>query len=127
MTMSNMIQESVQAIQKRAPGFTPDAAIIFGTGLSSLAKEVTDAVVIPYTDIPHFAKSTVESHAGELVLGKIGGRRIVAMRGRFHYYEGYTMQQITHPVRVMHALGAPNLIVSNACGGMNPRMSTGDI
>ena len=121
------IDESVQAIRARAPRFVPEAAIIFGTGLSSLAKEVTNAVTIPYGEIPHFAKSTVESHAGELVLGEVAGRRIVAMKGRFHFYEGYDMRQITHPVRVMHALGAPVLVVSNAAGGMNPRMAVGDI
>lgn len=127
MTQLEEIDASTAVIKKLAPGFTPDVAIIFGTGLSSLAKEVVDPITIPYASIPHFAKSTVESHAGELLLGQLAGRRIVAMKGRFHSYEGWSMRDITHPVRVMHALGAKTLIVSNAAGGMNPRFSTGDI
>jgi purine-nucleoside phosphorylase len=121
------IQESVAAIRATVGDFQPEVAIIFGTGLSGLATEVEDAISIPYGEIPHFARSTVESHAGELVCGQLSGRRIVAMRGRFHFYEGYSMREITHPVRVMHALGAKTLIVSNAAGGMNPLFDVGDI
>ncbi|MCA9322894.1 MAG: purine-nucleoside phosphorylase [Planctomycetes bacterium] len=121
------IQESVDAIRERIKDLRPDCAIIFGTGLSSLAAEVEDAVSIPYASIPHFATPTVETHSGELVFGTVSGRPIVAMRGRFHAYEGHDFQTITHPVRVMHALGAETLIVSNAAGGMNPRYDTGDI
>ena len=121
------IQESVAAIQSQIGNFQPEVAIIFGTGLSSLADEVQDAKKVPYNTIPHFARPTVESHDGELVFGTLEGRRIVAMKGRFHYYEGYTMQAITHPVRVMHALGAEVLVVSNACGGMNPLHEISDI
>lgn len=126
MTRS-MIDESCAVIRARAGDVAPDVAIVFGTGMSSLGDGVEEAVRIPYEDIPHFARSTVESHAGELVVGTLEGRRVVAMRGRFHFYEGYSMQQITHPVRVMHALGAPTLILSNASGGMNPRFRVGEL
>lgn len=125
--MKAQIDESVAALRERLGDFTADVAIIFGTGLSSLAQEVEDARSVPYSEIPHFPEPTVESHSGELVCGRLNGRNIVAMKGRFHYYEGYTMQQITLPVRVMHALGAPILITSNAVGGMNPRMPRGDV
>jgi purine-nucleoside phosphorylase len=125
--MQQEIAESAAAIRKRLGAFEPEAGVILGTGLSSLGKDVEDAVHIPYRDIPHFAQSTVESHAGELVVGTLAGRRVVAMKGRFHYYEGWSMRQITHPVRVMKALGAKALIVSNACGGMNPQWHVGDI
>lgn len=121
------IQDSVAYLRSVVGDVQPEVAIIFGTGLSGLAKEVENAVAVPYGDIPHFAQSTVESHAGELVFGTLEGRRIVAMRGRFHFYEGYSMQEITHPVRVMKALGAETLLVSNAAGGMNPLFDTGDI
>lgn len=105
----------------------PDVSLILGTGLGGLAKEIDCTAEIPYGDIPDFPVSTVESHAGRLLLGTLGGRRVVAMQGRFHLYEGYSMQQITFPVRVMRALGADKLVVSNACGGMNPLWSAGDL
>jgi purine-nucleoside phosphorylase len=127
MSSKQKIAESAAAIRQRAPDAAPEVGIVFGTGLSSLAQDVKNAITIPYGEIPHFARSTVESHAGELVLGELAGRRIIAMKGRFHFYEGYGMQEITHPVRVMRALGARTLIVSNACGGMNPRMAPGEI
>ncbi|MCB9833771.1 MAG: purine-nucleoside phosphorylase [Planctomycetes bacterium] len=125
--MRERIAEAVAAIRSRIGDFSPEAAIIFGTGLSSLGREVAEARSIPYREIPHFAEATVESHAGELVFGRLGGRPIVAMKGRFHFYEGHDMQAITFPVRVMHALGAGTLIVSNAAGGMNPRFDVGDV
>lgn len=125
--MNSMINEAVQIIASKTNGFKPDVAIIFGTGLSSLANDLIDPINIPYSEIPHFAASTVESHAGELVCGTLNGKKVVAMKGRFHFYEGYSMQQITFPVRVMHAMGAELLIVSNACGGMNPKFDVGDI
>ncbi len=125
--MKSEIDAALKVIGERTGDFKPDVAIIFGTGLSSLSEELEDAITIPYGDIPHFAASTVESHAGELVVGRLCGRNIVAMKGRFHFYEGYTMQQITFPVRVMHAMGAELLVVSNACGGMNPKFDVGDI
>jgi purine-nucleoside phosphorylase len=105
----------------------PEASLILGTGLGGLAKEIDCQAEISYGDIPGFPVSTVESHAGRLLLGTLGGKRVVAMQGRFHRYEGYSMQQITFPVRVMRALGADTLVVSNACGGMNPLWSAGDL
>ena len=105
----------------------PDAAIILGTGLGRLAKEIDAQATIEYADIPNFPLSTVESHAGRLLCGTLGGKTVVAMQGRFHRYEGYSLQQVTFPVRVMHALGAKTLVVSNACGGLNPMWSAGDL
>ncbi|HYC77131.1 MAG TPA: purine-nucleoside phosphorylase [Planctomycetota bacterium] len=121
------IAESAAAVRERLGAATPDAGVILGTGLSGLAAEIADPVRIPYAEIPHFARATVESHAGELVFGRLGSKRVLAMRGRFHFYEGWTMRQIVHPVRVMHALGARTLVVSNACGGMNPQWRPGDL
>jgi purine-nucleoside phosphorylase len=106
---------------------TPDVAIVLGTGLGGLAKEIDVRVSISYADIPGFPLSTVESHAGRLLCGTLAGKTVVAMQGRFHRYEGYTLQQATFPVRVLKALGATTLIVSNACGGMNPLWAPGDL
>ena len=125
--MKSKIAEALGAIRQVVGDFEPEAAIIFGTGLSTLADTVVNAKTIPYSAIPHFPLPTVETHAGELVFGTIENRRIVAMKGRFHCYEGYSMAEITLPVRVMHALGAETLIVSNAAGGMNPNFDVGDI
>jgi purine-nucleoside phosphorylase len=105
----------------------PDAAIILGTGLGALARQIDRRAVIEYADIPGFPLSTVESHAGRLLCGTLGGRTVVAMEGRFHRYEGYSLQQVTFPVRVLRALGASTLIVSNACGGLNPLWAPGDV
>lgn len=105
----------------------PETAIILGTGLGELAKEIDKEQVIPYTEIPHFPISTVEGHAGSLIFGKLGGRNILAMEGRFHYYEGYDMKQVTFPIRVMRELGIKTLFVSNAAGGTNPAFSIGDL
>jgi purine-nucleoside phosphorylase len=105
----------------------PDIAIILGTGLGELAERIERVAVLPYEDIPHFPISTVESHKGKLILGNLKGKRVVAMQGRFHFYEGYHMQQIVFPVRVMKFLGTETLIVSNACGSMNPQFRPGEI
>jgi purine-nucleoside phosphorylase len=105
----------------------PDVAIILGTGLGRLAADIHADVVIAYADIPGFPLSTVESHAGRLLCGSLGGKTVVAMQGRFHRYEGYSLQQVTFPVRVMRALGIDTLVVSNACGGLNPMWSAGDL
>jgi len=105
----------------------PEIGIILGTGLGALAKEIQSEATVPYQDIPHFPLSTVESHAGRLIFGKLGTKNVMVMQGRFHYYEGYSMQQITFPVRVMKALGCHTLLVSNACGGMNPLYTPGDL
>jgi purine-nucleoside phosphorylase len=105
----------------------PDAAIILGTGLGRLASQIEASVVIDYRDIPGFPLSTVESHAGRLLCGRLAGKTVVAMQGRFHRYEGYSLRQVTFPVRVLRALGAETLIVSNACGGLHPLWSVGDL
>ena len=105
----------------------PETAIILGTGLGELAKEIDKEQVIPYTEIPNFPVSTVEGHAGCLILGKLGGKDILAMEGRFHYYEGYDMKQVTFPIRVMRELGIKTLFVSNAAGGTNPAFEIGDL
>ncbi len=105
----------------------PEYLLILGTGLGQLAEEMTVDTVLPYDEIPHFPVSTVESHAGKLLLGNLGGKPVMAMQGRFHYYEGYSMQQIVFPVRVAKALGVQTLLVSNACGGLNPNFERGDI
>ena len=105
----------------------PDVALILGTGLGALGRAIAVECEIPYRDIPGFPLSTVESHAGRLLAGTLGGRRVMAMQGRLHRYEGYSLQEVTFPVRVMRALGAPMLVVSNACGGMNPAWAPGDL
>ena len=105
----------------------PEYLLILGTGLGQLAEEMTVDTVLAYDEIPHFPVSTVESHAGKLLLGRLGGKPVMAMQGRFHYYEGYSMQQIVFPVRVAKALGVQTLLVSNACGGLNPNFERGDI
>lgn len=105
----------------------PRIGIILGTGLGALAKEIKVDASIPYKDIPYFPISTVYGHEGRLVLGILGGKKVMAMQGRFHYYEGYSLQEITFPVRVMKAKGADTLVISNACGGMNPLFAPGDI
>ena len=104
-----------------------EIGIILGTGLGGLVQEIDIDETIFYKDIPYFPVSTVESHEGKLIFGKLGGKRIIAMQGRFHSYEGYSMKQITLPVRVMKKLGADTLLISNACGGMNPQYDLGDI
>ena len=104
-----------------------EIGIVLGTGLGNLIHNIETDQIIPYEEIPHFAVSTVESHAGKLILGKLEGKSVVAMQGRFHAYEGYSAQEIVFPIRVMHALGAETLIVSNACGGLNPQFKQGDI
>lgn len=105
----------------------PKAGLILGTGLGGLAEQIQQEAVIPYDEIPHFPRSTVESHAGRLVCGTLRGTPIVAMEGRFHYYEGYSLTQVTFPVRVMKALGAEALVVTNAAGGINPQFELADV
>ncbi|MEA4902440.1 purine-nucleoside phosphorylase [Desulfitobacterium sp.] len=105
----------------------PEIGIILGSGLGSFAEVIEEKVIIPYREIPHFPISTVEGHKGQLVFGKVMGKSIVAMQGRFHYYEGYSMQEVTFPVRVMQVLGVNGLIVTNAAGGINPSYRPGDL
>ena len=104
-----------------------DVALILGTGLGRLAAEIEQPVAIDYAEVPYFPLSTVESHAGRLLCGSLAGKMVIAMQGRFHRYEGYTLQQVTFPVRVLRALGAKTLLVSNACGGMHPLWRAGDL
>jgi purine-nucleoside phosphorylase len=120
------VQAAAHAVRARFAG-APTAGIILGTGLGALADEIEVSERIPYADLPGFPLSTVESHAGQLLCGSLGGRTVVAMQGRFHRYEGYTLQQVTFPVRVLRALGAETLIVSNACGGMRPEWAPGEL
>src|SRR4051812_46724964 len=120
------IQEAKAAIQARWQG-RPRVGIILGTGLGGLAEDIEAEATLPYAEIPHFPRSTVISHAGRLVCGRLAGKSVLAMEGRFHFYEGYSLQDITLPVRVMKALGCDVLIVSNACGGMNPQFDKGDL
>jgi purine-nucleoside phosphorylase len=120
------IEEAAAAVRARFAA-SPDVAIILGTGLGRLAEEIDARAIIEYTDIPGFPLSTVESHAGRLLCGTLGGKTVIAMQGRFHRYEGYSLQQATFPVRVLRALGARTLVVSNACGGLNPLWSAGDL
>jgi len=122
----DQIQESLQFIRSRWSG-TAKVGIVLGTGLGNLANQIQAEATFAYEDIPHFPRSTVETHAGNLVVGTLGGVPVAAMEGRFHAYEGYDSKQITFPVRVLKALGAEMLVVSNACGGMNPQYQQGDI
>lgn len=124
--LKQQIQEALESIRRRTKA-EPKVGIILGTGLGGLAREIEKEVEINYGDIPHFPLSTVESHEGKLIFGRLAGKSVVAMQGRFHLYEGYTMKQITFPVRVMKFLGVTTLLVSNACGGMNPLFRKGDI
>jgi purine-nucleoside phosphorylase len=120
------IEACAQAVRKRFPR-PIEAAVILGTGLGALADEIDVEQVIEYGELPNFPLSTVESHRGRLLCGTLGGKTIIAMQGRFHAYEGYSLQQVTFPVRVLRALGAQTLIVSNACGGMHPLWAPGDL
>ncbi|MBO7438324.1 MAG: purine-nucleoside phosphorylase [Bacteroidales bacterium] len=124
--MLQKIKETTGYI-RQCVNFEPEIGIILGTGLGNLANDIEVVKTVPYKEIPNFPVSTVQGHKGQLVFGYLGGKKVVAMQGRFHYYEGYTMQQVTFPVRVMNALGIKLLIVSNASGGMNPTFKTGDI
>jgi purine-nucleoside phosphorylase len=125
-SLFDQIQEAAAAIRARWP-HEPTAGVILGTGLGKLTEDISDQTVIRYEDIPHFPHSTAPSHKGQLVCGTLGGKPVVVMEGRLHFYEGYTLQQVTFPVRVMKALGAGTLVVSNACGGMNPQWNKGDL
>jgi purine-nucleoside phosphorylase len=122
----NKIQETLEVIRNYTTEIYP-VGIILGTGLGGLVAEIEIEHEIDYTELPHFSLSTVESHKGKLIFGCIGNEKVVAMQGRFHFYEGYTMQQIAYPVRVMKFLGVKYLLVSNACGGMNPDYKKGDL
>lgn len=121
-----MRRAAVEAV-RLVTGLEPEVAIVLGSGLGPLADEIDEAVTIPYTEIPGFAASTAPGHAGQLVLGRLAGRSVVAMQGRVHPYDGFPAAQAAFPMRVMHALGASATIVSNACGGLNPAFAAGDV
>lgn len=125
--MLEQIEFTTKSIREKINNFKPEVGIILGTGLGGLVKEITVEHVLPYETIPNFPVSTVEGHSGKLIFGNLGGKSVMAMQGRFHFYEGYTMQQLTFPVRVMKALGVKTLCVSNAAGGMNPSFEVGEI
>lgn len=125
MTLYDQVTEAADAIRAHTT-VTPTVGIILGSGLGDLANEVQDATAIPYAEIPHFLRSTVQGHAGRLLLGTLENMPVVMMQGRFHFYEGYSLQAITLPTRVMHALGARTLIVTNAAGGLNPAYRPGN-
>jgi purine-nucleoside phosphorylase len=122
----DQIQEAKAAIEKKT-ALVPEIGIILGTGLGRLADAIDKTAVIPYEEIPHFPLSTVEQHAGKLIMGTLSGKAVMAMQGRFHFYEGYTMQQIVFPVQVMKFMKVKTLIVSNACGGINPLYPPGTL
>lgn len=124
--MLEKIKESAAFIQSKT-SIKPSIGIILGTGLGGLVKEINVIDTISYENIPNFPVSTVESHSGKLIFGELGGKKVVAMQGRFHYYEGYSLQQVTFPVRVMKLLGIERLFVSNASGGVNPEFEVGEI
>ncbi len=127
--MENMLQKIREAVAfLKEKGFTnATAGVVLGTGLGGFIKEMEIEQTIPYDSIPHFAVATVEFHKGQFIMGKVGSKRVIAMQGRFHYYEGYSMQQITFPVRVMKELGVVNLLLSNAAGGINPAFKKADL
>lgn len=124
--MSEHLKETVSWIKERIERI-PEIAVILGTGLGDLAKSITDTKEFAYDTIPNFPVSTVEGHQGKLIFGKLGGKDVMAMQGRFHYYEGYSMKEVTFPIRVMQLLGIKYLFVSNAAGGMNRSFEVGDI
>ncbi|MEI7634741.1 MAG: purine-nucleoside phosphorylase [bacterium] len=126
MELRDQISESTNFIRGKT-AIEPEIAIILGTGMGKLAGELRDPVILDYKAIPHFMESTVESHTGHLCLGELCGKKVVMMKGRLHYYEGYTMREVTFPVRVMRALGARTLIVMNAVGSVNPLIPPGSI
>ena len=124
--MLKKIKETTEFIKNKT-NFVPEIGIILGSGLGGLSKEIETEYHLPYETIPNFPLSTVEGHKGQLILGTLGGKKVVAMHGRFHYYEGYSMQEITFPIRVMKMLGINMLFLSNASGGINPSFEVGDI
>jgi purine-nucleoside phosphorylase len=121
------IKFTTDFLLEKTNGYRPEVGIILGTGLGGLVKEIESAFEIPYEEIPNFPVSTVQGHSGRLIFGELGGKKVMAMKGRFHFYEGYDMQQITFPVRVMKAIGIHTLCVSNASGGVNPSFEIGEI
>jgi len=126
MSLREKIAEAKKLIESRSK-VKPKIGIIVGTGLGTLVKEIEIKAIVPYSDIPHFAVSTAPGHEGNLILGKLSGKMIMAMQGRFHLYEGYSLEEITFPIRIMKEMGVELLIESNAAGGMNPNFKAGDL
>lgn len=126
MTLLEQIQDTIGFIRSKTE-LLPEVAIVLGSGLGALAEGLSDAVVIPYEEIPNFVKSTAPGHKGRIVIGRLNGKVVLCMQGRFHYYEGYTMQQITYPVRVIKEMGIKTLILTNSCGGLKPDFEPGDL
>ena len=124
--MKQNIQETTAFLREKITA-APAIAVVLGSGLGAFADELQDRLAVPYGEIPHFPVSTVKSHASQLVFGTWAGKRLVVMQGRFHFYEGYSMQEVTFPIRVMHALGAQDLIITNASGGLNRNYRVGDL
>ena len=124
--MWEQVQQTVKYIQDKT-NFTPEYGVILGSGLGSFTDDIAVEFTLPYSEIPNFPVSTVEGHKGALVFGTIGTKKVVAMQGRFHFYEGYSMKEVTFPVRVMKYLGVEKLVVSNASGGINPRFHSGQV
>lgn len=124
--MNNSYHEAAQYVQSKI-SYSPEIGLILGSGLGILANEIENQVVIPYHQIPGFPKSTVEGHAGQLVMGDLEGKKVIAMQGRFHYYEGYSLELVTLPVRMMKSLGVQTVIVTNAAGGINTDFAAGDL
>lgn len=125
--MLEAIKQTIGYIESKTNGFVPEVGIVLGTGLGSIANEISVEYDMPYEEIPNFPVSTVKGHSGHLLFGTLSGRKVVAMKGRFHYYEGYEMKEVTFPIRVMKKLGIKTLVVSNAAGGMNPTFKVGDV
>lgn len=121
------IEEAARYITGRIGTRKPTVGIVLGSGLGELAERIDNAVIIPYKDIPHFKQSTATGHKGNLIVGTLGGKTVMAMQGRFHFYEGYSMQEVTFPIRVMSIMGIKQLMVSNAAGAMNPTLRVGDL
>ena len=126
MDLSNKIKAAAEYIKGKSK-YNPTIGLILGSGLGAIADQIEDAEYFPYNEIPNFPVSTVEGHAGRLVIGKFQGKEVVAMQGRFHYYEGYSMQEVTCPVRVMRLLGVETLVVTNAAGAVNKDYTPGDL
>ncbi len=125
-TQLGQVQESVAFLENKTD-LQPQIGIVLGTGLGDLADKIQAAAVIPYEEIPHFPVSTVSSHMGRLIIGSLGGKKVMALQGRFHYYEGYDPKEITFPIRVMAAMGVETLLISNAAGGLNLTFEAGDL
>lgn len=121
------MMEACEVIRSESNNFNPEIGIILGSGLGDLADEIQEPIEVPYTQIPHMKISTVKGHAGSLFLGKLSGKKIMAFKGRIHYYEGYSMKDITFPVRLMQGMGAKIMIVTNACGGLRSDLRAGDL